>query len=178
MSTSSSSSTEVEHEAHEPHHKNVSTRATPEEAALERALSDPTDLPYRTLSRNANMTEYTQETATGTMLHQVRSNVTGKIEKYELVTFTEGDKENPKNWSKAYRWYCTMVVAFTCFVVAFNSAVITADLQGPEETFGVSEEVSLLAITMFVLGFGVGPMAFGSFCSLCSPTTDAFSAPC
>lgn len=53
-----------------------------------------------------------------------------------------------------------MVVAFTCFVVAFNSAVITSDLEGVSETFGVSMEVSLLTITMFVLGFGIGPLAF------------------
>jgi len=53
-----------------------------------------------------------------------------------------------------------MVVAATCFTVAFNSAVITADIAGPAEEFGVSEEVSLLAITTFVLGFGIGPMAF------------------
>lgn len=53
-----------------------------------------------------------------------------------------------------------MVVAFTCFVVAFNSAVITGDLEGVSETFNVSMEVSLLTITMFVIGFGVGPLAF------------------
>lgn len=53
-----------------------------------------------------------------------------------------------------------MVVAFTCFVVAFNSAVITADLEGVSETFDVSMEVALLTITMFVIGFGVGPLVF------------------
>lgn len=49
-----------------------------------------------------------------------------------------------------------MCVAITCFVVAFNSAVITAGLVGPAETFHVSQEVSLLTITVFVVGFGVG----------------------
>jgi hypothetical protein len=72
------------------------------------------------------------------------------------VTFTIGDPENPKNWSKGYRWYCTMVVACTCFVVAFASGVITADLAGVSERFHVSNEVSLLTITLFVAGFGVG----------------------
>jgi hypothetical protein len=49
-----------------------------------------------------------------------------------------------------------MVVAFTCFVVAFCSAVVTAGLAGPVETFNVSMEVSLLTITVFVVGFGIG----------------------
>lgn len=116
----------------------------------------PLDLPYRELAETANFEEFTRETAEGTIVKPVKSNVTGQIEKYKLVTFKIDDAENPKNWSKAYKWYCTMVVAFTCFVVAFNSSVITADLIGVEESFGVSEEVSLLTITVFVIGFGVG----------------------
>jgi multidrug resistance protein len=59
-----------------------------------------------------------------------------------------------------------MVVAFTCFTVAFNSAVITADLEGVSEEFHVSLEVSLLTITMFVIGFGVGPLVFAPMSEL------------
>jgi hypothetical protein len=87
---------------------------------------DMINLPIRTLSNNANLNEYIQETISGQMVREVRSNA-GKVEKYDLVTFTIDDKENPKNWSKAYKWWCTMCVAITCFVVAFNSAVVTAD---------------------------------------------------
>lgn len=53
-----------------------------------------------------------------------------------------------------------MCVAMTCFVVAFNSAVITADLTTPAADLHVSNEVVLLSITVFVIGFGVGPMIF------------------
>jgi hypothetical protein len=79
---------------------------------------------------------------------------------YNIIAFTPSDPGNPKNWSKAYKWYCTLVVALTCFVVAFASSVITADVVGVVEEFGVSEEVALLSITVFVVGFGVGPMVF------------------
>lgn len=79
---------------------------------------------------------------------------------HKLVTFTPDDPGNPKNWSKAYKWYCTMVVAMTCFVVAFNSSVITADIPGVMESFNVSEEAALVSISLFVVGFGVGPMVF------------------
>lgn len=123
---------------------------------------DVVNLPIRTLSNEANLEEYTQETIDG-QISRVHTNKTGKIERYELVTWKVDDPENPKNWSKAYKWWCTMCVAITCFVVAFNSAVITADLEGVSETFHVSEEVSLLTITLFVIGFGVGPMAFAPF---------------
>ncbi|KAF2083785.1 MFS multidrug transporter-like protein [Saccharata proteae CBS 121410] len=134
----------------------IKTDASPHQLNSE----DLVNLPSRTLSNDANLEEYTQETAQGQILKEVRSNATGRTERYELVTWKIDDPENPKNWSKAYKWWCTMCVAVTCFVVAFDSGVITADLTGPSETFNVSREVSFLTITLFVVGFGVGPMAF------------------
>lgn len=44
----------------------------------------------------------------------------------------------------------------TCFVVALASSIITADLIGVEKEFDVSEEVALVSITVFVMGFGIG----------------------
>jgi hypothetical protein len=79
---------------------------------------------------------------------------------YKLVTFADLDPDDPKNWSKAYKWWCTMVVAVTCFVVAFASSVITADIAGVAKEFHVSEEAALVSISVFVVGFGVGPMIF------------------
>ena len=93
-------------------------------------FDDSVNLPYRSLSHEANLEEYTQETIDGQILKEVKSNATGRIERYELVTWKIDDPENPKNWSKPYKWWCTMCVALTCFVVAFNSAVITADIGG------------------------------------------------
>ncbi|POS73857.1 hypothetical protein DHEL01_v207750 [Diaporthe helianthi] len=121
---------------------------------------DPDSLPYRTLSQDANFDEYTTEHQSGEIKGPVVRGPSGKETQYKLVTFTPGDPENPKNWSKAYKWYCTMVVAITCFVVAFASSVVTADLVGVRETFNVSEEIALLTITLFVVGFGVGPVIF------------------
>lgn len=117
------------------------------------------NLPSRTLGDDANMGEYLEETVSG-VIPEKRVSKGGRIEDYELVTWTVDDKENPKNWSKAYKWWCTMCVALTCFVVAFNSAVITADIATPSEELHVSREVVLLSITVFVIGFGVGPMVF------------------
>ncbi|KAI1214617.1 MFS general substrate transporter [Annulohypoxylon truncatum] len=128
--------------------------------ATKETIRDPNldvNLPYRTLSNEANLEEYITETPSG--------QIPGPVEpdgehRYKLVTFVPGDPENPKNWSKAYKWYCTMVVAVTCFVVAFSSSVVTADIVGVADEFGVSEEVALLSITLFVVGFGIGPMIF------------------
>jgi hypothetical protein len=92
---SASESTTVEHTKFEPIRR-------------EPTIEDYVNLPIRSLSNEANLDEYTQETIDGQMLREVRSNVTGHIERYELVTFKIDDPENPKNWSKAYKWWCTM----------------------------------------------------------------------
>ncbi|KAH6682533.1 major facilitator superfamily domain-containing protein [Halenospora varia] len=115
------------------------------------------NLPYRTFTDQANLEEYTSEKPSG--------EIQGGLEPdgehhWKLVTFLPNDPENPKNWSKAYKWYCTMVVAVTCFVVALCSSVITADIIGVEEEFHRSEEVVLISISIFVVGFGLGPMVF------------------
>lgn len=78
-----------------------------------------------------------------------------------IVTFLDGDKENPKNFSLAWKWVYTMVLGFVCFVVALGSAIVTGDLEKPAAYFGVSNEVIILAsVTTFVLGFGLGPLVF------------------
>ena len=146
----------------------IATRRTLEryESRPTQDASDMLDLPYATLNDTADMREYTEETAGGIIPKRTISRVTGHEEEYELVTFKVDDPENPKNWSKVFKWYCTMVVASTCFVVAFASSVITADLEGPAERFNISREVSLLPVTVFVVGFGVGPLAFAPFSEL------------
>ncbi|KUJ10716.1 MFS general substrate transporter [Mollisia scopiformis] len=115
------------------------------------------NLPYRTFTEDADLAEYTVEKPEGEIDGGLSADGHSR---YKLVTFVPNDPENPKNWSKAYKWYCTMVVAITCFVVAFCSSVVTADILGVEKEFHVSEEVGLLTITLFVVGFGVGPMVF------------------
>ncbi|CAG8954335.1 hypothetical protein HYFRA_00005959 [Hymenoscyphus fraxineus] len=115
------------------------------------------NLPYRTLDDGANLKEYQVETPSGEIDGGLEPD--GKTN-WKLVTFKPNDPENPKNWSKAFKWYCTMVVALTCFAVAFCSSVITADIVGMAEEFNRSEEVALISISIFVVGFGIGPMVF------------------
>lgn len=126
----------------------------PETQYEDRAEED-LNLPFRTLSREANLDEYRKETASGAIIKKQISK-DGHVEKYKLVTFKIDDPENPKNWSKPYKWWCTLMIASVCFVVAFASSVITADITGVAETFGVSTEVGFLTITLFVVGFGIG----------------------
>lgn len=111
-------------------------------------------LPYRTLSNGADMSEYRTERATGEIEGPlVRA---GSKEHYRLTVFTPDDPENPKNWSTARKWYCTIIVATACFVVTFASSNVSADFPGVMEEFDVSEGLALASMALFVVGLGVG----------------------
>jgi hypothetical protein len=56
--------------------------------------------------------------------------------------------------------FVTMSTSMLCLTVALGSAMPTGDLPGIAESLHVSDEVSYIQITLFVLGFGIGPLAF------------------
>lgn len=81
--------------------------------------------------------------------------------KLRIVEFIPGDKGNPKNTGTGTKWLYTMLLGMICFIVAMGSAIVTGDLESPAAFFGVSQEVIILSsVTVFVIGFGVGPLVF------------------
>lgn len=80
----------------------------------------------------------------------------GTSKAYKVVRFRPGDPEDPKNFPKARKWLITLTLSWVCFSVAFSSAVITPGILGVAAHFDVSEEVALLTVTLFVMGFGIG----------------------
>ncbi|GEQ68196.1 hypothetical protein JCM33374_g1863 [Metschnikowia sp. JCM 33374] len=78
-----------------------------------------------------------------------------------IVEFVDGDSGNPKNRGTAMKWAYTLILGMVCFTVALGSAIVTGDLETPAKYFDVSLEVIILAsVTVFVLGFGFGPLVF------------------
>lgn len=77
-----------------------------------------------------------------------------------LVQFKENDPENPKNYSKTRKWFITAFTGLLCFAVSVGSSMPTGDLKGAAQTLGVANVSINLSITLFVAGFGFGPMFF------------------
>ncbi|KAL1646285.1 hypothetical protein SLS58_003241 [Diplodia intermedia] len=74
------------------------------------------------------------------------------------LTYSINDKENPRNWPKWKKWYITCFVSmlnvFTCLCAGGYSS-------GQEELiaeFSVSAEVGTVGLSMYILGFAVGPL--------------------
>lgn len=84
--------------------RTLAEQAHHEKAHSLRAHRDPqldVNLPYRTLSDDANLAEYTTTNPSGEIPGPVNPETHMP---YELVTFTPDDKGNPKNWSKPFKW--------------------------------------------------------------------------
>lgn len=141
-----------------------------------------TEFNYPEVGRKENPTfpeEYVIETRTGLVpqktLEQIRSRSSsstaqvpegngntdlekGSQDPSEFITFTTNDPEHPYNWSRAYRWYITLVASALVVCVAYGSSIVTGGLGLIEEKYNVSLEVAILTCSIMVCGFAVGPL--------------------
>jgi len=70
------------------------------------------------------------------------------------------------SFSSAKKWFITMLVAVATLAVAFVSSAYSGGADQVLRTFGVSEEVFTLGISLFVLGFAVGPLLWAPMSEL------------
>lgn len=70
------------------------------------------------------------------------------------------DAENPQNWSNGKRGLVAAIICLYTFVVYTSSAIYTPSTQGVMERFHVSQLEATLGLSLYVLGYGVGPLIF------------------
>lgn len=78
-----------------------------------------------------------------------------------LVSFSEGDSDNPRNWSSAKRWYLTAIAGLLVLNATFASSAPSALVPTLMLEFGFSREVGNLMVSLFVAGYCVGPLIWG-----------------
>ncbi|EXJ77291.1 hypothetical protein A1O3_10449 [Capronia epimyces CBS 606.96] len=108
--------------------------------AVERILSRPTAKPYRSGKLDPAIEPYLNEQG--------------------HVDFAPGDVENPKEWSVARRWYCTVVSITLVINATFASSSPSGSVVGIAKHFHVSVEAAGLVTTLFLLGYVAGPLLF------------------
>ncbi|ROW12417.1 hypothetical protein VMCG_00221 [Cytospora schulzeri] len=74
------------------------------------------------------------------------------------VDFIPCDPFNPQGWKSSKKWFVTILSAISTLAVAFVSSAFTGGLPYIIQEFSVSKELSILGISLFVVGFGVGPL--------------------
>ncbi|EGV66782.1 hypothetical protein CANTEDRAFT_112221 [Yamadazyma tenuis ATCC 10573] len=78
-----------------------------------------------------------------------------------LVTWDgEDDPDNPKNWPLWQKIIFMFEISFLTVSVYMASAIYTPGVDYIIEDLGVSKIKATLPLTMFVVGYGIGPMIF------------------
>ncbi|KAH7406593.1 major facilitator superfamily domain-containing protein [Phaeosphaeria sp. MPI-PUGE-AT-0046c] len=75
-----------------------------------------------------------------------------------LVTWIDNDPINPMNYSLALKWSITMLVAVATLAVAFVSSAYSGGIAEILQEFRVAQIIGTLGISLFVLGFAIGPL--------------------
>ncbi|KAL6719033.1 hypothetical protein ACLMJK_003268 [Lecanora helva] len=77
-----------------------------------------------------------------------------------IVDWIPGDPRNPMTLPKAMKWVITIIMALGTLAVAFASTAFSGALPQIQKDFGASKELSILTVSLFVLGFAIAPMTW------------------
>lgn len=93
-----------------------------------------------------------------------------KLERDEdtnIIRFNEvADPGNPMNWSLKYKLMITAILASMTFITTFTSAIFSTAVEATSRKFQLSTEVMTLGTSLFLLGFGFGPIMWGPLSEL------------
>ncbi|KAL3473777.1 major facilitator superfamily domain-containing protein [Aspergillus californicus] len=84
-----------------------------------------------------------------------------------LVEFQKDDAGNPMNWGEVRKWSIAAIATLSVFAVTFTSSAYSVSANEVFRDFDISTEVFTLGLSLFVLGFAIGPAVWGP---LVSPT--------
>lgn len=90
----------------------------------------------------------------------------GTDEDPHVVDFIPHDPRNPMNFSQLKKWSITLLVAFATLAVSYASSAYTGSITQILAEFKSSETVTTLGVSLFVLGFAIGPLLWAPLSEL------------
>ncbi|EUC26707.1 hypothetical protein COCCADRAFT_42284 [Bipolaris zeicola 26-R-13] len=80
-----------------------------------------------------------------------------------IVEWIKNDPRNPMEWSGLRKWiYCT-IMGIATLAISLSSSAYGGGIEQIQRDFHVSNEVATLGVSMFVLGFALGPLLWAPF---------------
>lgn len=83
-----------------------------------------------------------------------------------VLEYIKNDPRDPLNLPTWKKWVSTSIAGFSILAVAFASSAFTGGIPGVIEEFNISSEVSTLGISLYVLGFALGPLLWAPLSEL------------
>ncbi|KAL6811994.1 MFS general substrate transporter [Trichoderma sp. SZMC 28015] len=74
-----------------------------------------------------------------------------------IVEFRNGDLGNPMNFSSTKKWVIIFIVTTSVFAITLTSSAYSGSANEIVEQFHCSSELFALGISLYVLGFAIGP---------------------
>jgi hypothetical protein len=84
-----------------------------------------------------------------------------------VVSWLDNDPVNPMNYSLFMKWSITMLVAVATLAVAFVSSAYSGGVAEILQEFRVVQIIATLGISLFVLGFAIGPLLWAPLSGEC-----------
>lgn len=84
----------------------------------------------------------------------------GKADDPYVITWIPNDPRNPQLLSDSFKWFLTVLVSLAALAAALVSSAYSACLVEIIEYFHFSREVSYVGISLYVLGFALGPLVW------------------
>ncbi|GAA5913618.1 hypothetical protein JCM6882_001704 [Rhodosporidiobolus microsporus] len=100
----------------------------------------------------------TRSRATIGAVEQARSAEAAKEEQRQCIVWAERDPDRPMNWSMAKKSFVAFQIALYTFSIYVAAAIYTPGIPMISEEFDVSLVVATLGLSLFVFGYGLGPM--------------------
>ncbi|KAK6842742.1 hypothetical protein PG990_005325 [Apiospora arundinis] len=119
------------------------------------AEQDPQQLPAN--SRSSSATEVDHQ-AVSDSTHKRHIDPEKGKDHFIVDWYGPNDPENPRNWSRPKKFFVTFEICLLTFSVYIGSAIYSAGIMGVTKEFGVSPVAATLGLTLFVAGYGLGPM--------------------
>ena len=85
---------------------------------------------------------------------------------FVVLDFVEGDKENPFNWSLAYRGFLSLLLCLMTLFIGLATTAYSSGISNMTKDFGVSEELGQLGLFTFNFTCALAPLFLAPFCEL------------
>ncbi|PWY66713.1 MFS general substrate transporter [Aspergillus heteromorphus CBS 117.55] len=83
-----------------------------------------------------------------------------------VVEWIPDDPRNPMLFPNSVKWAYTIIAAFATFGVSMASSAYAGSITQVVGYFSISDEVATLGVSLFVLGFAIGPLVWAPLSEL------------
>ncbi|SPO03703.1 probable mfs-multidrug-resistance transporter [Cephalotrichum gorgonifer] len=90
----------------------------------------------------------------------------GTAEDPYVITWLPNDPRSPQNLRPVTKWTITLITAFNTLAVSLMSSAYSGGIREIIAEFHISRIVSILGVSLFVLGFAIGPLLWAPLSEL------------